>query len=82
MLEETQKIHTLKAYCISSGIAYKMVSKNRLSLLSELIYIRYSSKATCIDACMQAVGSAPKGDISMGMQVSVRIFPVSSKACL
>ena len=35
-----------------------------------------------LDTCTQAAGSVHKGDISMGMQVPVGVFPVLSKACL
>ena len=45
-------------------------------------YTTYSTAQTQLDAHMWVAGSAPEGDISMGMQVPAGIFPVSSKACL
>ena len=42
----------------------------------------YSTAQRQLDARTRVAGSAPKGDISLGMRVPAGIFPVSSKACL
>ena len=42
----------------------------------------YGTAQRQLDTRTQVAGSAPKGDISIGMWVPIRIFPVLSKACL
>ena len=51
-------------------------------LLPVFSHCSYDTTQRQLDVRMQAAGSAPEGDISMGMRVPAEFFSVSSKAFL